>query len=106
MGGAGMLAAGNYLVFRSVSQSGPHAISHLQVQVQVCWEVCSSPTLSTTVSTTVVTLAIFEPVICDLYARRFYPVPVLPTSDVTLSQIHLCLSQAHPHANTTVSEYT
>lgn len=62
MGGAGMLAAGNYSVFRSVSQSSPHAISHLQVQAQVCWEVCSSPTLSTTsmtmdmmlVSTTVV----------------------------------------------------
>jgi len=48
MGGAGMLAAGNYSVFRSVSQIGPHAISHLQVRGLVCWEVCSSPTLSTT----------------------------------------------------------
>jgi len=44
MGGAGMLAAGNYSVSRFVPQSGPYAISHLQVPVLVCWEVCSSPT--------------------------------------------------------------
>jgi len=60
MGGAGMLAAGNYSVFHSMHQWVLTRFPHLQVRVLVCWEVCSSPMLSTTsvmISVVVVTLA-------------------------------------------------
>lgn len=53
--GAG-LALGNNPVFRCTSKSSPHAIFHVQVQVEACWEVCSLPTVSNTYMMTVVIL--------------------------------------------------
>jgi len=52
MGGAGMLAAGNYSVFAPYSNRILTRFPHRQVLVLVCWEVCSSPTPSMTSVTT------------------------------------------------------
>ena len=52
MGGAGMLAAGNYSIFVPYLNQILTRFLHRQVLVLVCWGVCSSPTLSMTSVTT------------------------------------------------------
>ena len=96
-----VLLSVNYPAFRSVSKSGPHAISRLQVQVQVYWEVCSSPKVSnisltrdatrditrdttmdmtrdmTTVTTVATSITIFEASMRDFCpVRVLYPHPL------------------------------